>query len=123
MKVITELTSSARSCARNIKKLKKKFAKQARREDNSQYLITYFVYFETLDNILGNRPVTQPKIIIDSLGHKSDREGESTVSDSDKKVELDDSDYMDNSKMTLFGYCIKFIHIIKGVDESILTRL
>ena len=67
--------------------------------------------------------MTQPKIIIDSLGHKSDHEGESTVSDSDKNGELDDSDYMDNSKMTIFGYCIKFMHIIKGVDESFLTRL
>ena len=86
-------------------------------------MITKFVYFETLDNILGNRPVTQTKIIIDSLGHKSDHEGESTVSDSDKNGELDDSDYMDNSKMTVFGYCIKFTHIIKGVDESFLTRL
>ena len=86
-------------------------------------MITKFVYFEILVNILGNRPVTQPKIIIDSLGHKSDHEGESTVSDSDKNGELDDSDYMDNSKMTIFGYCIKFTHIIKGVDESFLTRL
>ena len=67
--------------------------------------------------------MTQPKIIIDSLGHKSDHEGESTVSDSDKNGELNDSDYMDNSKMTIFGYCIKFMHIIKGVNESFLTRL
>ena len=50
--------------------------------------------------MLGNRPVTQPKIIIDSLGHKSDHEGESAVSDNDQNGELDDSDYMDNSKST-----------------------
>ena len=41
---------------------------------------------------MGNRPATQSKMIIDSLGHKSDHEGESTVSDSDKNGELDDSD-------------------------------
>ena len=63
-------------------------------------MITKFVYFEILDNKLGNQPVTGPKIIIDSLGHKSDHEGESTVSDTDKNGELDDSKYMDNSKST-----------------------
>ena len=55
------------------------------------------MYFEILDNILGNQPATQPKVIIDSLGKKSDHEGESIVSDTDKDIKLDESDYMDNS--------------------------
>ena len=66
-------------------------------QEGRQYLVSKFVYFEILDNILGNRPATQPKVIIDSLGKKSDHEGESIVSDSDKDGELDESDYMDNS--------------------------
>ena len=53
------------------------------------------MYFEILDNILGNQPATQPKVIINSLGKKSDHEGKSIVSDSDKDRELDESDYMD----------------------------
>ena len=33
-------------------------------QEGRQYLITKFVYFEILDNILGNRPATPPKMII-----------------------------------------------------------
>ena len=60
-------------------------------------MISKFVYFEILDNILGNRPATQPKVTINTLGKKSDHEGECNVSDCDKEGELDESDYMDNS--------------------------
>ena len=46
-------------------------------QEGRQYSILDYkvMYFEILDNILGSRPVTQPKIIIDSLSHKSDHEG------------------------------------------------
>ena len=50
-------------------------------QEGRQYLISKFVYCEILDNILGNQPATQPKVI---LGKKSDHEGESIVLDSDK---------------------------------------
>ena len=59
--------------------------------------------------------MTPPKIIIDSLGHKSDHEGESTVSDSDKNGELDVNDQMDNSKS-------RIIARVYNIRESILLQ-
>ena len=35
-------------------------------------LIAEFVYFDALDNILGNKPATKPMVVIDRLNGKSD---------------------------------------------------
>jgi len=56
------------------------------------------VYFDALDNILGNRPATEPMVVIDSLSGKSELDDESNVSESDQdgkeeqEVELREND-------------------------------
>ena len=56
------------------------------------------MYFDALDNILGNRPATEPMVVIDSLSGKSELDDESNVSESDQdgkeeqEVELREND-------------------------------
>ena len=43
------------------------------------------MYFNALENILGNRPATEPMVVIDSLSGKPEVDVESNVSEIDKE--------------------------------------
>ena len=44
------------------------------------HVIEKFVFFEAVDKILGNRPATEPKVLIDSMSSKTDEDNESNGS-------------------------------------------
>ena len=56
------------------------------------------MYFDALDNILGNRPATEPMVVVDSMSGKSEVDVESNVSESgqegkeDQEAELTESE-------------------------------
>ena len=43
-------------------------------------MIEKSVFFEAVDNIFGNRPATEPKVLIDSMSSKTDEDNESNGS-------------------------------------------
>lgn len=97
-------------CREKIKKLHQQYKKV---KDNichtgqkgRQNLISKFVYFDAMDNMLGNRPATEPMVVIDSLSGKSELHDESNVSESDQdgkeeqEVELRENDVKKNESI------------------------
>ena len=82
---------------RSIKRSKDKLRETG--QEGRQYLISKFKYFEVLDKILGNKPATQPKVIIDSMAGVATVDSEFEISDSDESVmpKESDPDYPGNS--------------------------
>lgn len=81
-------TRTYQQCREKIKKLRQQYKKVKDKirqtgQQGRQHLISKFVYFNALDNILGNRPATEPMVVIDSLSGKSEVDVESNVSESD----------------------------------------
>ena len=96
-------TRTLQQCREKIKKLRQQYKKVKDKirqtgQQGRQHLISKFVYFNALDNILGNRPATEPMVVIDSFSGKSEVDVESNVSESDhegkeeRKAELWESD-------------------------------
>jgi len=82
-------------CREKTKKLRQEYKKikdklRETGQEGRQYLISKFEYFEVLDKIFGNKPATQPKVIIDSMAGKATVESE--ISDSDESVMPKESD-------------------------------
>ena len=81
-------TRTYQQCREKIKKLRQQYKKVKDKirqtgQQGRQHLISKFVYFNALDNILGNRPATEPMVVIDSFSGKSEVDVESNVSESD----------------------------------------
>ena len=91
-------------CREKTKKLRQEYKKikdklRETGQEGRQYLISKFEYFEVLDKILGNKPATQPKVIIDSMAGVATVNSEFEISDSDESVmpKESDPDYPGNS--------------------------
>ena len=82
-------------CREKTKKLRQEYKKikdklRETGQEGRQYLISKFEYFEVLDKIFGNKPATQPKVIIDSMAGITTVDSE--ISDSDDSVMPKESD-------------------------------
>jgi len=69
-------TRTYKQCREKAKKLRQQHKKVRDKicqtgQQGRQHLISKFVFFDAVDNILGNRPATEPKVIIDSMGKKN----------------------------------------------------
>jgi len=67
-------------------------------QQGMQHLILKFVFFDAVDDVLGNRPATELKVIIDSLSSKTDQDDSNASDcDEDSNEEQQTGDRVDDS--------------------------
>ena len=84
-------------CREKTKKLRQEYKKikdklRETGQKRRQYLISKFKYLEVLDKTLGNKPATQPKVIINIMAGVATVDSEFEISDSDESVMPKESD-------------------------------